>query len=71
VYKDYTCNSKIAQLCLLVDDLSCEILADPGCTTFYYHSRRAAIKDSKLRAKLDECVNLLNEIPEISSTNLF
>ena len=53
VYKDYACNTKIAQLCLSVDDLNCEILADPGCVTFYYHSRRAAIKDAKSHAKLD------------------
>ena len=58
VYKDYTCNTKIAQLCLSIDDLSCEILADPGCVAFYYHSRRAAIKDAKSRAKLDGCIVL-------------
>ena len=58
VYKDYACNTKIAQLCLSVDDLSCEILADPGCITFYYHSRRDAIKYAKSRAKLDGCIIL-------------
>ena len=58
VYRDYTCNTKIAQFCLSVDDLSCEILADPGCITFYYHSRKDAIKDAKSRAKLDECIKL-------------
>lgn len=44
VYKDYSEGTKIAQLCLSVDDLSCEILADPGCLTFYYHSRKEAIE---------------------------
>ena len=58
VYKDYTCNTRIAQLCLSVDDLSCEILADPGCITFYYQSRLTAIKDAKSRAKLDGCIIL-------------
>jgi len=58
VYKDYSEGTKIAQLCLSVDDLSCEILADPGCLTFYYHSRLAAIKDAKSRAKLDGCIML-------------
>ena len=58
VYRDYACNTKIAQLCLSVDDLSCEILADPGCITFYYTSRRDAIKDAKSRAKLDGCIIL-------------
>jgi tRNA G37 N-methylase Trm5 len=58
VYRDYTCNIKIAQLCLSVDDLSCEILDDPGCITFYYRSRKDAIKDAKSRAKLDGCIKL-------------
>jgi len=58
VYKDYPCKTKIAQLCLSVDNLSCEILADPGCLTFYHHSRRAAIKNTKSRAKLDGCIML-------------
>ena len=58
VYRDYACSTKIAQLCLSVDDLSCEILADPGCITLYYNSRRAAIKDAKSRAKLDGCIIL-------------
>ena len=58
VYKDYTFNTKIAQLCLSVDDLSCEILADPGCITFYYHSRLDAINEAKSRAKLDGCIIL-------------
>ena len=58
VYRDYACNTRIAQLCLSVDDLSCEILADPGCITFYSDSRRAAIKDAKSRAKVDDCIIL-------------
>ena len=58
VYKDYSKGTKIAQLCLTVDDLSCEILADPGCLTFYEESRRKAISDTKLRAKLDGCFML-------------
>ena len=58
VYKDYSEGTKIAQLCLSVDDLSCEILADPGCITFYYHSRKDAIKGAKLHAKLDGCIIL-------------
>ena len=58
VYRDYACNTKIAQLCLSVDNLSCEILADPGCISFYYNNRRAAIKDAKSRAKLDGCILL-------------
>lgn len=58
VYKDYTAGIKIAQLCLSVDDLSCEILADPGCISFYYNSRRAAIEDAKSRAKHDNCIEL-------------
>ena len=58
VYRDYACNTKIAQLCLSVDDLSCEILADPGCISFYFNSRRAAIKDAKSRAKLGRCILL-------------
>jgi len=58
VYRDYTCNTRIAQLCLSVDDLSCEILADPGCITFYSKSRRSAIKDAKSRAKCDGCILL-------------
>ena len=58
VYKDYTCNTQIAQLCLSVDDLSCEILADPGCLTFCYHNRIDAINDAKSHAKLDGCILL-------------
>ena len=58
VYKDYSKGIKIAQLCLSVDNLSCEILADPGCITFYYRSRRAAINDAKSRAKHDGCIIL-------------
>ena len=58
VYKDYSEGTKIAQLCLTVDDLSCEILANPGCLTFYYHSRIDAINDAKSHAKLDGCIIL-------------
>lgn len=58
VYRDYSCNTRIAQLCLSVDDLSCELLADPELLTFYYNSRRAAIRDAKSRAKLDGCIKL-------------
>ena len=58
VYKDYSEGTKISQLCLSVDDLSCEILADPGCITFYYKSRKDAIKNAKSRAKLDGCILL-------------
>jgi hypothetical protein len=58
VYRDYACNTKIAQLCLSVDDLSCEILADPGCISFYCNSRRTVIKDAKSRAKTDGCIIL-------------
>ena len=58
VYRDYACNTKIAQLCLSVDDLSCEILSYPGCINFCYNSRRAAIKDAKSRAKLHGCILL-------------
>lgn len=58
VYRDYACNTKIAQVCLSVDNLSCEILADPGCISFCYNSRRAAIKDAKSHAKLDGCILL-------------
>ena len=58
VYKDYREGTKIAQLCLTVDDLSCEILADPGCLTFYYHNRIDAINDAKSHAKLDGCIIL-------------
>jgi hypothetical protein len=61
VYKDYARNTKIAQLCLSVDDLSCEILSDPGCVTFYYLSRRAAVKDAKSRTNLDGCI-----LPELN-----
>jgi len=39
VYKDYSEGTKIAQLCLTVDSLSCEILADPGCLAFYTERR--------------------------------
>ena len=58
VYKDYSKGIKIAQLCLSVDDLSCEILADPGCLIFYNKSKRETIKEAKLRAKLNGCVIL-------------
>jgi len=58
VYKDYSEGSKIAQLCLTVDDLSCEILADPGCLTFYHESRKEAIDHGKLFAKHCGCTLL-------------
>ena len=58
VYKDYSEGTKIARLCLTVDDLSCEILADPGCIIFYNHCRLDAIKEAKLRAKLYGCAIL-------------
>jgi hypothetical protein len=53
VYKDYTCNIKIAQLYQSVDCLSCEILAEPGCVVFYTSKRSEAIENAKSNAKLD------------------
>jgi hypothetical protein len=57
VYKDYSDNQKIAQLCLSVDDLSCEILANPGCITFYASSKTAAITRAKQLAKQEKCTH--------------
>lgn len=58
VYKDYSAGTKIAQLCLTVDDLSCEILANPGCLTFHHASRKRAIAHAKLFAEVYGCTLL-------------
>ncbi len=58
VYKDYRAGTKIAQLCLSVDDLSCEILADPGCLTFYHESRKEAIEHASDLAIQNGCTFL-------------
>jgi len=57
IYVDYTDKnrSRIAQVSLSVDDLSCEMLADPGLITFYYSGRARAKEHSKHLAKLHNC----------------
>ena len=58
VYKDYSKGIKIAQLCLSVDCLSCESLANPGCLTFHHGSRKKAIAHAKLFADEYGCTLL-------------
>ena len=58
IYRDYREGTKIAQLCLSIDDLSCEILANPGCLAFYRDRRCDAIDHARLRAKHDGCILL-------------
>ena len=55
VYIDYPENIKIAQCCLEVDDLSCEMLADPGLITFYTFDRFDAKRQAKQLAIRHEC----------------
>lgn len=55
IYRDYDEKIKVGQLCLTVDDLSCEILAEPGCITFYQKSRVAAINNAKALSKQYGC----------------
>ena len=58
VYKDYAKGIKVAQLCLTVDDLSCEILVDPGCLTFYTERRIEAIEHASDFAIQNGCTFL-------------
>jgi hypothetical protein len=58
VYKDYSEGTKIAQLCLSVDNLSCEILAKPGCLSFDFCSQRSAIRYAMELAKQEGCTLL-------------
>lgn len=58
VYRDYSENCKIAQLCLTVYDLSCEILADPGRVILHEPSREKAISKAKKLANDNECLTL-------------
>lgn len=57
VYIEYTNvnQPRIAQVTITVDDLSCEILADPGCITFYQHTRTDAKCDAKQLALRHNC----------------
>jgi len=55
VYRDYAEKIKVAQLCLSVDNLSCEILAHPGCVTFEKEYRRQAISLAKTFAFNNGC----------------
>lgn len=57
IYVDYTDANRprIAQCALSVDDLSCEMLADPGLITFYYSGRARAKEHAKHLAKLHNC----------------
>lgn len=58
VYRDYHKDRKIAQLCLSVDDLSCEILADPGCVVLHEASRDKAVSKSRVLALANDCSTL-------------
>lgn len=57
VYVEYTNvnQPRIAQVATTVDDLSCEMLANPGLITFYYSGRRRAKEHSKHLAQLHNC----------------
>ena len=57
VYIEYSTdkNMRIAQLTMSVDDLSCEILADPGCVTFNSSGRAKAKEHGKHLAKMHNC----------------
>lgn len=57
IYVDYTDANRprIAQLALTVDDLSCEMLADPGLITFYQNNRNDAKSQAKQLALRHEC----------------
>ena len=57
VYIDYTDDKKprIAQVTTSVDDLSCEMLADPGCITFHSDNLLDAINIAKYNAKKHNC----------------
>jgi len=57
VYIDYIDKKRprVAQLADCVDDLSCEMLADLGCITFYQFGKRAAWKQAKDIAIENSC----------------
>jgi hypothetical protein len=57
VYIDYNKDGdkRIAQLTLVVDDLSCEMLAEPGLITFYRHNKTLAKDQAKQLARRYEC----------------
>jgi hypothetical protein len=56
IYKDYYKEGmKIAELSLDVDNLSCEILAKPGCITYCSRYKKEAIDHAIKLAKENEC----------------
>jgi len=55
IYIDYSEGLRIAQCCLEVDDLSCEMLANPGLITFYNTSRLEAKSHAKQLAIRHDC----------------
>lgn len=57
VYVDYTDANRprIAQLTTSVDDLSCEMLANPGLITFYANQKLRARSIAKDYAKIHNC----------------
>ena len=57
IYVEYTDPNRprIAQLALTVDDLSCEMLADPGLITFYSTDRMVAKGQAKQLALRHGC----------------
>lgn len=57
IYVDYTDANRprIAQVMTTVDDLSCEMLADPGLITFYYSGKARCKEHGKHLARLHNC----------------
>jgi hypothetical protein len=57
IYVEYTNphRPRIAQVTTTIDDLSCEMLADPGVITFYYSERRRCREHGKHLALIHNC----------------
>jgi hypothetical protein len=57
IYVDYADANqpRIAQVMESVDDLSCEMIANPGLITFYFSERRNCRKHSHHLARLHNC----------------
>jgi hypothetical protein len=57
IYVDYSDANRprIAQVMTSVDDLNCEMLANPGLITFYYSEKRRCKEHSHHLARLHNC----------------
>ncbi|KKP51037.1 MAG: hypothetical protein UR43_C0028G0008 [candidate division TM6 bacterium GW2011_GWF2_33_332] len=57
IYVDYidANRPRIAQVMTSVDDLSCEMLADPGLITFYFSEKRRCREHIHHLARLHNC----------------